>query len=125
MAIANEPVTVYGDGTQTRCFCHVRDVAGALVALADDPRAVGEVFNLGNPEETTINDLAARVIALTGSSSKITYMSHDLAYGEAFQEIQRRVPDISKIQEAIGFMPSARLDEILSEIIAGMRVAVA
>jgi nucleoside-diphosphate-sugar epimerase len=125
MAMANEPLTVYGNGTQTRCFCHVRDVAGALVALGDDPRAVGEVFNLGNPEETTINDLAARVIALTGSSSKITYMSHDLAYGEAFQEIQRRVPDISKIQEAIGFMPSARLDEILTEIIAGMRVAVA
>jgi UDP-glucose 4-epimerase len=125
MAMANEPLTVYGDGTQTRCFCHVRDVAGALVALADDPRAVGEVFNLGNPEETTINDLAARVIALTGSSSKIVYMSHDVAYGEAFQEIYRRVPNITKIQEAIGFAPSARLDGILREIIAGMRVAVA
>lgn len=125
MAMANEPLTVYGDGTQTRCFCHVRDVVGAFVRLADDPRAVGEVFNVGNPEETTINDLAARVIALTGSSSRITYVPHSVAYGEEFQEIQRRVPHIAKIQKAIGFAPSARLDEILSEIIAGMRVAVA
>lgn len=125
MALANEPLTVYGDGTQTRCFCHVRDVAGALVSLADEPRAVGEVFNLGNPEETTINHLAARVIALTGSFSPITYMSHDLAYGEAFQEIQRRVPNIAKIQAAIGFAPTAALDGILREIIAGLRVAVA
>jgi UDP-glucose 4-epimerase len=125
MAIANEPVTVFGDGTQTRCFCHVRDVADALVRLADDPAVVGEIFNLGNPEEIAINDLAKRVIALTDSSSTITYVPHNVAYGEMFEEIQRRVPDIAKIRKAIGFAPSAHLDEILREIIAGLRIPVA
>lgn len=125
MATANEPLTVYGNGTQTRCFCHVRDVVEALVRLADDSSAVGEVFNLGNPEEITINDLASRVIALTGSSSPITYVSYDDAYGEGFEEILRRVPDIAKIRKAIGFTPSAGLDEILREIIAGRYAAVA
>jgi UDP-glucose 4-epimerase len=116
---------VHGDGTQTRCFCHVRDVVDALARLADDPSAVGEVFNLGNPEEITINELASRVIALTGSSSAIKYVSYDEAYGEGFEEILRRVPDITKIRKAIGFAPSARLDEILREIIAGLYAAVA
>jgi UDP-glucose 4-epimerase len=125
MAMANEPVTVYGDGTQTRCFCHVRDVVDALARLAEHPLAVGEIFNVGNPDEIAINDLAARVISLTGSSSPITYVSHDVAYGERFEEIQRRVPDIAKIRKAIGFAPSACQDEILAEIIAGLRVAVA
>jgi UDP-glucose 4-epimerase len=125
MATAGEPLTVHGDGTQTRCFCHVRDVVDALARLAEDPAAVGEVFNLGNPEEITINDLASRVIALTGSSSPIKYVSYDEAYGEGFEEIRRRVPDIAKIRKAIGFAPSARLDEILREIIVGLYSAVA
>lgn len=125
MATAGEPLTVHGDGTQTRCFCHVRDVVDALARLADDPSAVGEVYNLGNPEEITINELASRVIALTGSSSPIKYVSYDDAYGEGFEEIRRRVPDITKIRKAIGFAPSAHLDEILREIIAGLYAAVA
>ena len=117
-ALANRPLTVYGDGTQTRCFCHVRDVAGALAGLALEPSAVGEVFNLGNPHEIAINDLAARVIALTGSSSSLEHVPYEVAYDANFEEIMRRVPDIGKIRARIGFVPSLSLDRILGEVIA-------
>jgi UDP-glucose 4-epimerase len=117
-ALTGQPLTIYGDGTQTRCFCHVRNVVGALVRLAEEPSAVGEVFNLGNAQETTINELAARVIALTGSSSTPTHVSFDQAYGRHFEEIMRRVPDLAKIRARIGFAPATDLDGILREVIA-------
>jgi UDP-glucose 4-epimerase len=121
-ALANRPLSVYGDGSQTRCFCQIRDVVGALVLLALDPTAVGEVFNLGNPQEVTINDLAARVIALTGSASSLAHVPFEVAYGSNFEEIMRRVPDITKVRERIGFAPSLDIDRILHEIIADRSV---
>jgi UDP-glucose 4-epimerase len=117
-ALAGQPLTIYGDGTQTRCFCHVRDVIGALVRLAEEPSAVGEVFNLGNAQETTINELAARVIALTASSSTPTHVSFNEAYGPHFEEIMRRVPDLAKARARIGFAPAIDLDGIVRDIIA-------
>jgi UDP-glucose 4-epimerase len=117
-ALAGQALTVYGDGTQTRCFCHVRDVVGALVRLADEPWAIGEVFNVGNPQETTINALAKRVIALTASSSPIVHVPFEQAYEKHFEEIMRRVPDIAKIRARIGFAPTADLAAILRDVIA-------
>ncbi|HTJ28190.1 MAG TPA: SDR family NAD(P)-dependent oxidoreductase [Candidatus Limnocylindria bacterium] len=117
-ALAGRPLTVYGDGTQTRCFCHVHDVVGALVRLADEPSAVGEVFNLGNPQETTINALAAQVIAVTGSSSMPVHVPFEEAYERHFEEIMRRVPDIAKIRERIGFAPQRDLEAILRDVVA-------
>lgn len=124
-ALAGETVTVYGDGTQTRCFCHVRDVAGALLRLAREPSTAGQVFNLGNPQEVTINALARRVIELTGSPSTIGYVPHSTAYGEDFEEIARRVPDIARIRAAIGFEPAFGLDDVLREVIAERSAPVA
>jgi UDP-glucose 4-epimerase len=124
-ALSGEPLTVYGDGTQTRCFCHVRDVVGALIRLANEPSAAGHVFNLGNPVEVTINELARRVITMAGSSSEIRYVPHSTAYGEDFEEIARRVPDITRIRSAIGFAPEFGLDDILREVIAERSTPVA
>lgn len=117
-AIANEPLTVYGDGTQTRSFCHVRDTVHALARLAEEPAAVGEIVNVGNPQETTINDLAARVIAIAGSRSTVDYVPFAVAYDERFEEIARRVPDIAKLRTLVGFRPSADLDAILRDVVA-------
>jgi UDP-glucose 4-epimerase len=117
-ALNDEPLTVYGDGSQTRCFCHVDDVTGALMRLAQDPKAVGEVFNIGNPQEVHVVDLAKRVIELTNSSSAITFVPFDRAYGAGFEEIMRRVPDITKARTRIGFAPSRSLDDVLRDVIA-------
>jgi UDP-glucose 4-epimerase len=122
-ALAGEPLTVYGDGTQTRCFCHVKDVVAALMTLAVDPRAEGEVFNVGSTEEVTILELAKRVIEMTGSSSKIVLVPYEEAYAEGYEDMARRVPDISKIGDLIGWRPRRTLDETISDVIEGAPAA--
>jgi UDP-glucose 4-epimerase len=120
-AIANEPITVHGDGTQTRSFTYVGDVVSGLIALAREPRAVGQVFNIGNPEEISILDLAKRVRASAGSSSEIALIPYDQAYEAGFEDMPRRVPDISKIQKLVGYKPTLALDEILRLVIEEQR----
>ena len=117
-ALAGRPITVYGDGTQTRCFGYVRDVVGALVALMDRDEAVGEVFNIGSTEEVSIMRLAERVRELTGSRSEIVTVPYSEAYEEGFEDMPRRVPDISKVGAQVGFRPRMTLDGILKEVIA-------
>jgi UDP-glucose 4-epimerase len=121
-ALRGEPLVVHGDGRQTRCFCHVSDVADALVALANTPGAVGQVFNLGGEEELSINDLAARVIKLANSGSRTEHVSIEQAYGHRFEDMPRRVPDLSKIRAAIGFRPRLGLDDIIRSVIDHARV---
>jgi UDP-glucose 4-epimerase len=120
-ALAGQPITVFGDGTQQRSFTYVGDVVEALVRLAADKRAIGEVFNIGNMGEITIADLAARVKAMTGSCSPIHYIPYDQAYEEGFEDMPRRVPDITKIREFVGYEPKVQLDEILRTVIEHMR----
>jgi UDP-glucose 4-epimerase len=120
-ALAGEPITVYGDGTQQRSFTDVSDVVGALVKLVREPRAVGEVFNIGNSEEITILQLAEKVRAATGSQSPITFVPYDEAYEAGFEDMPRRVPDLSKIYGCVGYRPTLGLDEILQRVIAHTR----
>ena len=120
-ALAGQPITVFGDGTQQRSFTYVGDVVEALVRLAANKRAIGEVFNIGNMGEITIADLAARVKAMTDSCSPIHYIPYDQAYEEGFEDMPRRVPDISKIREFVGYEPKVQLDEILRTVIEHMR----
>jgi UDP-glucose 4-epimerase len=120
-ALAGEPITVFGDGTQSRSFTYVGDVAGALVRLVAEPRAVGEVFNIGSREEVRILDLAERVKGLAGSASPIRIVPYDQAYEAGFEDMPRRVPDISKIQDLIGFEPRVKLDEIIRRVIEHVR----
>ncbi len=117
-ALAGKPITVYGDGAQSRSFTYVGDVVDALVALADEPRAVGQVFNIGNAEEISIRALADRVRGLAGSSSAIAMVPYDEAYEAGFEDMPRRVPDISRIQALVGFTPRVPLDEIIRRVIA-------
>ena len=112
-ALAGEPITVYGDGSQTRCFCDVRDAAEALIRLASSPAATGGVFNVGNDQEVSINQLARRVKVLTESSSRIDHISYSDAYGKGFEDMQRRVPDLSRIQALVGWRSTRTLDQIL------------
>jgi UDP-glucose 4-epimerase len=116
-ALAGRPITVYGDGTQTRSFTYVGDVVAALAKLAVEPRAVGRVFNIGNPHEITIRELAERVKALTGSSSPIVTIPYEQAYEAGFEDMPRRVPDTTRLRELIGFEPTVQLDEILERVI--------
>ncbi|NNM99149.1 MAG: NAD-dependent epimerase/dehydratase family protein [Candidatus Eremiobacteraeota bacterium] len=121
-ALAGEPLTVYGDGTQTRCFCSVRDVTDAFMSILRDIGALaGEVLNIGNPREMTILDLAKRILERTGSKSTIEFVPFERAYPQGFEEIMRRVPDIAKARRAISFEPKVGLDEILDDVIAGIR----
>ncbi|WP_165228518.1 GDP-mannose 4,6-dehydratase [Aquisphaera insulae] len=120
-ALTGRPLTIYGDGSQSRCFTHVGDVVGALVGLMDHPRAVGEVFNIGSGEEVTIQELAERVKALTGSSSTIVHVPYEQAYGEGFEDMPRRVPDVSKIADLIGYRPRKSLDAILGDVVEYFR----
>ena len=120
-ALAGQPITVFGDGTQSRSFTYVGDVVEALIALAHEPRAVGEVFNIGNMGEVTIADLAARVKSMTGSCSPIQYIPYDEAYETGFEDMPRRVPDISKIRELVGYEPKVPLDDIIRSVIDHMR----
>jgi UDP-glucose 4-epimerase len=120
-ALRGEDITVYGDGSQSRCFTHVRDVVGALMQLIEHTQAVGEVYNIGSANEVSILALAERVKALTGSASTIKFLPYDEAYEEGFEDMMRRVPDIAKINNLIGYQPSFNLDEILSDVIAFQR----
>ena len=116
-ALAGGPITVYGSGEQSRCFCYVGDVVGALMKLMDDESAVGEVFNVGSNQEITILDLARKVKELTNSKSEITFVPYDEAYEEGFEDMPRRIPDISKVNTRIGFQPKKSLDGILDSVI--------
>lgn len=116
-ALAGEPITVFGDGSQARCFTYVGDVVGALADLAAEPKAVGGVFNLGSTEEVTIRELAERVKTLSNSPSPIVMVPYDQAYGSGFEDMPRRVPDITKVRDLIGFKPHVSLDEILERVI--------
>ena len=117
-ALKGQPLQVYGDGQQSRCFADVADVTGAICELAFHPEAVGEVFNIGNTEEVTIRELAERVIALTGSPSEIQYVPYEEAYAPGFEDMRRRVPNIDKLCRLIGYQPRYSLDEILERVIA-------
>jgi len=112
-AVANKPLEVYGDGKQTRCFCHVSDVVDALVRLMDSPGGVGQVFNLGGVEEISINELAERVIAIAGSKSTIAHIPYAKAYGQDFDDLPRRVPRLDKLRSVIEFSPKFNLDQII------------
>ena len=116
-ALNNQPITVFGTGRQTRCFIHVKDVVSALIKLSKEPDALGEVFNIGSQEEISIEQLAKEVIKFTKSRSKIRYVPYEVAYEEGFEDMQRRVPDISKIDELIGFKPTYSLAEIIRDIV--------
>ncbi len=117
-ALLGHPLTVYGDGSQTRCFTFVSDVVGQLAELGQDERAVGQVFNVGNDrEEVTILELARRVKARTGSASEIVIVPYDRAYEEGFEDMQRRVPDLAKLRALTGYEPRVGLDEILDRVI--------
>ena len=121
-ALLGHPLTVFGDGTQGRCFTYISDVVEALIQLADHPQAVGEVFNIGNgTEEVTILDLARRVKARTGSRSEITLVPYDQAYEEGFEDMPRRLPDTGKLCRLIGYQPKVHLDEILDHVIEYFR----
>lgn len=120
-ALANQPLTVYGDGTQMRSFCYVSDVVSALLKILDCDATIGEIYNLGNPQEVCILELAQMVIRQTGSASAIGFVPFDEAYAPGFDEIHRRVPDITKLHETIGFVPRVSLDETISSIIESVR----
>jgi UDP-glucose 4-epimerase len=120
-ALAGEPLTVYGSGEQTRCFAHVADIVPALVALVDCDAAIATAVNLGNPEQVSINDLAGRVLARTGSSSPVRHVSYEEAYGQGYEDMERRVPDCTRAQELIGFRPARGLEDVLDALIAEHR----
>ncbi len=122
-ALTGAPITVHGDGRQQRAFGYVGDVVTALIKLIEEPRAVGQVFNIGNTEEISILDLAHRVKALANSSSEIVLVPYDQAYEAGFEDMPRRVPDLTKINRLVGYVPVVGLDEILVRVIKGNREA--
>jgi len=116
-AVRGEPIDIYGDGRQSRCFCHVADVVEALPKLLGSDACHGRVFNLGSDQEVTIEQLADRVIALSGSKSVKRFVPYEEAYGAKFDDLRRRVPDLTRVRQAIGYQPGRGLDEILTELI--------
>jgi UDP-glucose 4-epimerase len=117
-ALKNEPLSVYGSGDQIRCFCHVKDAVRALILVMDSDKSVGEVFNVGNNSQISIMQLAKKVIEITGSKSRIEKIAYEKAYPEGFEDMQRRVPDISKIKQILGWEPEINLDQIIKDIAA-------
>jgi len=117
-ALKNEPLSVYGSGDQIRCFCHVTDAVKALLLVMDSDKAVGQVFNVGNNSQISIMELAKKVIEITGSKSSIEKIAYEKAYPEGFEDMQRRVPDISKIKQVLGWEPKINLDQIIKDIAA-------
>jgi UDP-glucose 4-epimerase len=117
-AIKNEPITIYGHGTQSRVFCHIADAVQAIASMAATDSTISHVYNVGGTEEVTINQLAELVLATTGSQSAITYTPYSEAYPAGFEDIQRRVPDIAKVRSAIGWAPTRDLKDIISDIAA-------
>jgi UDP-glucose 4-epimerase len=122
-ALASDPLEVHGDGTQTRCFCHVRDTVRALTGLMDDRTISGEIFNVGSSERIRILDLAERVIALTASRSEIAFIPYDEVYGQGIEDMLHRAPAIEKVQGAIGWSPQHDLDRILADVVKHLRPA--
>jgi UDP-glucose 4-epimerase len=116
-ALAGEDLTVFGDGTQSRCFTHVSDAVSALIGIAEHPDAVGEVYNIGSDREVTILQLAERIKQLTGSNSRTVFVPYEEAYEEGFEDMMRRVPDLSKIRRLVGYEPKVGFDEILASVI--------
>jgi UDP-glucose 4-epimerase len=117
-ALRGEPITVYGDGTQRRSFTWVGDVVEAMIRLIQEPRAYGEVFNVGHTEDISMYELACLVKEMTGSTSEIVFVPYDQAYEEGFEDMPRRLPELSKIQALVGYRPTLRLPEMLERIIA-------
>jgi nucleoside-diphosphate-sugar epimerase len=122
-ALANGPLEIHGDGTQTRCFCHVQDTVGALTGLMDDSPVSGEIFNVGSQERIRILDLAQRVLDATGSHSELEFVPYDRVYGLGIEDMFHRIPSIEKIGAAIGWAPARTLDEILADVIAYTKAA--
>jgi UDP-glucose 4-epimerase len=120
-ALDGEPLTVHGSGTQTRCFCHVADVVPALVRLMATEEAVGQVFNIGNPEQVSIEGLAERVIARTGSESGIVHLDYEDVYGPGYEDMERRVPNCDRVRDLIGWTPRYSLDQIIDAVAAYQR----
>ena len=117
-ALMNEPLSVYGSGDQIRCFCHVTDAVRGLLLVMDSDKAIGEVFNVGNNQQISIMELAKKVIEITGSKSTIEKIAYEQAYPQGFEDMQRRVPDISKIKQVLGWSPAINLDQIIKDIAA-------
>ncbi len=115
-ALHNQPITVYGDGNQSRCFCDVSDVVRALIGLAEHPAAVGHVHNIGNTEEVSMNELAQRIITLTGSTSEIRYIPYSEAYAEGFEDMLRRIPDTNRIKALLNWQPQIDLNGIIERV---------
>ena len=120
-ALAGEPITVFGDGKQSRSFTHVTDVVRALITLVNEPKAIGQVINIGNTEEVSIRALAERVRAMTNSTSTIKLIPYDEAYESGFEDMPRRVPDLSKIKAMVGYQPEHTLEDILTDVIEYFR----
>jgi UDP-glucose 4-epimerase len=120
-ALLGKPITIYGDGTQTRCFLHVDDAVAAILALANHDGATGQAFNIGNPKPITILGLATRVIDRVGSSSEIRLIPYEEAYEEGFEELGHRTPDIRAVRELVGWTPRRTLDQALDDVIAYQR----
>jgi UDP-glucose 4-epimerase len=120
-ALAGDPIEVHGDGTQRRCFAHVRDVVEALALLMECPAARGEVVNVGSQEEVTILELARRVQALAGGGGEIRLVPYDQAYGDGFEDMRRRVPALDKVRRLVGWRPRRTLDDILRDVIASFQ----
>jgi UDP-glucose 4-epimerase len=119
-ALRGEPLTVFGDGHQTRCFSYVGDIVPALVRLAEETRAYGQAFNLGGAREVSILVLAKRIVEVLGSTSSIELVPYDQAYGEGFEDVRRRVPDNSQAERLSGFRPVTGLDEMIVAVAAGL-----
>ncbi|MDQ3639973.1 MAG: GDP-mannose 4,6-dehydratase [Actinomycetota bacterium] len=117
-ALGGQPLTVFGDGQQTRCFCHVSDVIDAVLRIIDNPRAVGDVFNIGSVEEISILDLARKIASMAGSGSDVKLIPYDRAYESGFEDMRRRVPDTTKLRSLVGWRPTRSLDDILTEGLA-------
>ena len=120
-ALAGKPLSVYGDGSQQRCFGYVGDIVGALVGLMEHPGAVGRIFNIGNTEEVSILELAKRIIKLTNSTSTIQMIPYEVAYEAGFEDMARRIPDLTRVQALIGYQPTVGLDEIIERIASHLR----
>jgi UDP-glucose 4-epimerase len=117
-ALKNDPISVYGSGEQIRCFCHVDDAVDALLIVMASEKAIGQVFNVGNNQQISIEGLAQKIIEITGSKSKIIKVPYSQAYPEGFEDMQRRVPDISKIKNVLGWSPQKGLDQVIKDIVA-------
>jgi UDP-glucose 4-epimerase len=120
-AINNQPIEIYGDGTQSRVFCHVADAVMAILTIATNDATIGEVFNIGGVGEVSIKQLAEKIIAQTNSSSTITYTPYEQAYTAGYEDMHRRVPDITKIKNALGWAPINTLETIISDVAQEMK----